>query len=177
MMDKVQTNDSIVLGGGCFWCLDAIYRLKKGVTKVTSGYSGGKTMDPTYEEVSVGNTGHAEVVKIDFDPEELPLSEVLKIFWMAHDPTTLNRQGFDIGTQYRSAIFYKGKEQKDAVDESLKKVATKQWGKDVTTEINPLQEFYPAEDYHQDYFSKNLDQPYCQAVIAPKVKKLSKELT
>jgi len=149
--------------------------MKPGVINVVSGYSGGNTMDPTYDEVSAGDTGHAEVVKIEFDPKKIAIDEILRLFWLAHDPTTPDQQGYDFGTQYRSIILYKGKQQKDAVEASLK-FAKKQWGKNITTEIKVLHDFYDAEEFHQNYFSKNLDQPYCQAVIAPKVKKLAKEL-
>lgn len=172
---KPAKTESIVLGGGCFWCLDAIYRMKDGVVSSTAGYAGGNTMDPTYEEVSTGQTGHAEVVKIKFDPEQISLKMVLELFWQAHDPTTPNQQGFDIGTQYRSIILYKGKDQKAAIDESLK-FAKKKWGDKLTTEIKALQHFYEAEDYHQDYFQKNLNAAYCQAVISPKIKKLAEQL-
>ena len=167
----MKKSDSIVLGGGCFWCLDAIYRLQPGVSKVVSGYAGGSVANPTYEQVCMGDTGHAEVIKIDFDPAITSLENILKLFWQAHDPTTINQQGQDIGSQYRSIILFNGPEQLEIIQKSLESVAQPQWGR-VVTEIKPLENFYPAEDYHQDYFNKNPDQPYCQVVIAPKMKKL-----
>ena len=161
--------DSIVLAGGCFWCLDAIYRLQPGVVKVTSGYSGGKTVDPSYEAVCSGSTGHAQAVQIEFDTEVTTLDKVLALFWQAHDPTTPDRQGHDVGTQYRSGIYYNDG-QLDTINNSVETVARPVW-ETVTTEIAPLEAFYPAEDHHQDYFNKNPNQPYCQAVISPKVAK------
>lgn len=167
-----KTNlEQIVLGGGCFWCLDASYRLVKGVENVISGYAGGHVVNPTYEQVSYENTGHAEVVEITFDPKKISLSEILDIFWTIHDPTTLNRQGNDVGTQYRSAIYYLNADQKLIIDQSLEN-AREVWGDGITTEIKPLEVFYPAEDYHQDYFAKNPAAGYCQVVINPKLQKL-----
>jgi peptide-methionine (S)-S-oxide reductase len=168
MSDK---REIATLAGGCFWCLDAAYRQIDGVTGVVSGYAGGHRPDPTYEQVSTGSTGHAEVVNVEFDPEVISFPEILEIFWTIHDPTTLNRQGADVGTQYRSAIFYNDDAQKTAAEASRDAVQ-ELWSNPVVTEIVPLQAFYPAEDYHQDYYAKNPGQGYCVAVINPKLKKL-----
>jgi peptide-methionine (S)-S-oxide reductase len=162
---------SIVLGGGCFWCLEAVYKRVKGVTDVTSGYAGGDQADPTYEQVSSGRTGHAEVVQVTFDEDITPLDEILGIFWTVHDPTTANRQGYDVGTQYRSVILTTSDEQLAAAKTSAKE-AQKLWDKPLTTEIKPLENFYEAEAYHQDYYDSNPEQAYCQIVINPKLKKL-----
>jgi peptide-methionine (S)-S-oxide reductase len=163
--------DSIVLGGGCFWCLDAAYKLLPGVTHVTCGYSGGTVANPTYEQVCTEETGHAEVVKIDFDPAKVPLDRILDYFWKVHDPTQVGGQGNDMGSQYRSIILYTDANQKAAAERSRDEVQKK--GSDrITTEIVPLKHFWPAEDYHQDYFDKHPDQGYCRAVIRPKVDKL-----
>lgn len=164
--------NQIVLGGGCFWCLEALYQQIRGVTAVDPGYAGGSKPDPTYEEVSTGETGHVEVVRLSFDPEQITLAQILEIFWQIHDPTTLNRQGHDVGTQYRSAIFYSGDEQKAAVEKSLQEVARPVWGERIVTEIKPLQAFYPAEAYHRNYFRSHPEQAYCQIVINPKLDKL-----
>lgn len=163
--------EKIILGGGCFWCLDASYRLIHGVTEVVSGYAGGKTESPNYEEVSGGSTGHAEVVQVSFDTAILTLDDVLEIFWTIHDPTTLNRQGNDVGTQYRSIILYSNDIQKSIAEASIVKVQ-ELWDDPIVTELKPLEVFYPAEDYHQDYFAKNPTQSYCQVVINPKLAKL-----
>jgi peptide-methionine (S)-S-oxide reductase len=168
MSDK---REIATLAGGCFWCLDAAYRQIDGVTGVVSGYAGGGRPNPTYEQVSTGSTGHAEVVDVEFDPEVISYPEVLEIFWTIHDPTTLNRQGADVGTQYRSAIFYRDDAQKAAAEASRDAVQ-ELWSNPVVTEIVPLEAFYPAEDYHQDYYAKNPGQGYCVAVINPKLKKL-----
>jgi peptide-methionine (S)-S-oxide reductase len=165
------STQSIVLAGGCFWCLDAAYRMVEGVASVVSGYAGGSWPDPTYERVSTGTTGHAEVVKVEFDPKVISLDDVLDIFWALHDPTTKNRQGNDVGTQYRSMILYVGKEQKELAEASLANVA-KLWPNPIVTEVKPLDHFYPAEEYHQDYYRKNPDQGYCQVIINPKLAKL-----
>lgn len=161
---------SYVLAGGCFWCLDAVYRRLKGVTEVVSGYAGGDTVDPTYEEVSTGGTGHAEVVKVTFDESVIPSDVILDLFFLIHDPTTLNRQGADVGTQYRSAMYYEGDEQKAAFEAAAGR-ATTHWDDPLTTEIEPLDVFYPAEAYHQDYFNNNPGNGYCSIVIAPKIVK------
>jgi peptide-methionine (S)-S-oxide reductase len=163
--------DSIVLGGGCFWCLDAAYKLLPGVTHVTCGYSGGTVANPTYEQVCTEETGHAEVVKIDFDPAKIPLERILDYFWKVHDPTQVGGQGNDMGSQYRSIILYTDANQKAAAERSRDEVQ-KKWSDRITTEIVPLKHFWPAEDYHQDYFDKHPDQGYCRAVIRPKVDKL-----
>lgn len=165
----------ITLGAGCFWCVEAVFQRVKGVVKVESGYSGGKIAHPTYREVTSGLTGHAEVIQLSFDPEIISLSSILEIFWKTHDPTTLNRQGADVGTQYRSAIFYHTETQKK-VASTLKEELNKSeiWGKPIVTEITPFQSFYKAEDYHQDYFNQNANQPYCQFVIVPKLEKFEK---
>lgn len=170
-----MAKESIVLGGGCFWCLDAIYRRVKGVTNVTSGYAGGDLNEPSYEEVCTGTTNHAEVIKVDFDSSDIDLKTILDIFWSIHDPTTRNQQGNDIGTQYRSAIYYTGDIQKEIIEDSIEKTAKKLWGKPITTEIKPLNTFWPAEDYHQDFFNKNPEQGYCQIIINPKLAKFKKK--
>lgn len=167
--------DSIVLGGGCFWCLDALYRRVKGVIDVTSGYAGGDQQRPTYEQVCTGLTNHAEVIKVTFNPLEISLDTLLDIFWAMHDPTTKNQQGNDVGTQYRSAIYYISNDQKAIIDSSIERTAKKLWAKPLTTEIKPLDTFWPAEEYHQDYFNKNPEQGYCQIIINPKVAKLKKK--
>lgn len=163
------------LGGGCFWCLEAVFVDLEGVEKVVSGYTGGKSADPTYREVCSGTTGHAEVVQVTFDPEVLSLKALLEIFFTLHDPTTLNRQGADEGTQYRSAIFYHTPEQKMVAEQVIKAVdAEGIWDGPIVTEVVPLTTFYQAEDYHQDYYKLNPDQGYCRVVIAPKVAKFRK---
>ncbi len=163
------------LGGGCFWCLEAVYDDLRGVSDVVSGYAGGKMRNPSYRDVCGGATGHAEVVQVTFDPAQVTFREILEVFFTIHDPTTLNRQGADIGTQYRSVIFYHSDEQK-AVAEALIADLTAQnlWGRPIVTELTPAPPFYPAEDYHQEYFARNPDQGYCQMVIAPKVAKFRK---
>lgn len=160
------------LAGGCFWCLEAVYNQLRGVESVESGYAGGRTANPTYQQVCAGNTGHAEVVQIRFDPAVITFRDVLEIFFTIHDPTTLNRQGADVGTQYRSAIFYHTPEQKETAEKIIAEMtAEKIWDSPIVTEVAPLPEFYKAEDYHQRYYSNNASQPYCQVVIAPKVAK------
>jgi peptide-methionine (S)-S-oxide reductase len=177
-MSDVQPSsrtETAVFGGGCFWCLDAQFKLVDGVTKVTSGYAGGHTANPTYEQVCSDQTGHAEVIQVEFDPSKVTYEELLRKFFYAHDPTTLNRQGADVGTQYRSIILYQNAQQKQ-IAEKVKAEAQKDWPDPIVTEIVPLQHFYPAEDYHQDYFAKNPTQGYCQLVVAPKVKKFQQHL-
>jgi len=160
------------LGGGCFWCLEAVYDQVRGVTDVVSGYSGGHVHEPTYEQVCTGTTGHAEVVQLTFDPSLITFEDILRIFFTIHDPTTLNRQGADVGTQYRSAIFYHTEEQKAAAEQLIAYLnAEKVWSAPIVTEVAPYDRFYPAEDYHQEYFARNPHQGYCQFVIAPKVAK------
>ena len=163
------------LAGGCFWCLEAVYLELRGVVGVQSGYAGGHVPNPSYQLVCTGTTGHAEVVQITFDPDEISYRDLLDVFFTIHDPTTLNRQGNDVGTQYRSAIFYHSAEQKAAADEAIAELsAEKVWDDPIVTEVLPLQEFYPAEEYHRDYFRLHPDQAYCRAVIAPKVAKARK---
>jgi peptide-methionine (S)-S-oxide reductase len=167
--------ETAVFGGGCFWCLDAQFKLVNGVKSVVSGYAGGTTKNPTYEEVCTEPTGHAEVIQVEFDPAIVTYADLLRKFFRAHDPTTLNRQGADVGTSYRSIILYRNANQK-AVAEEIKKEAQKEWPDPIVTEVVPLQAFYRAEDYHQDYFAKNPTQGYCRIVVAPKVKKFEKML-
>jgi peptide-methionine (S)-S-oxide reductase len=162
-------------GSGCFWCTEAIFERVKGVQKVVSGYSGGSTENPTYEEVCTGTTGHAECTQIYYDPEIISYDELLEIFWKTHDPTTLNRQGNDIGTQYRSVIFYHNAEQKQKAEYYKKKLEEENiWDKPIVTEIVEFKKFYPAEDYHQNYYDNNPFQGYCAFVITPKVEKFEK---
>jgi methionine-S-sulfoxide reductase/methionine-R-sulfoxide reductase len=169
-MDNLKPNsDIVVLGGGCFWCIESIFLETKGVEMVESGYAGGFTNNPTYKSVCEGNTNHAEVVKITFDPKEISLESLLKIFWTVHNPTTLNQQGADKGTQYRSIILYTNEKQKNIAEALKKDFAPTLWDQDIVTEIVPLTQFYKAEDYHQGYYGNNMSQPYCQAVITPKV--------
>lgn len=172
---QIVKTDTITLGGGCFWCVEAVINRLKGVESVISGYSGGTIKNPTYREVSSGFTNHAEVVQIVYDPTVIPLERLLEIFFKSHDPTTLNRQGADIGTQYRSVIFYHNNEQKDIslrLINELNKSGI--WTEPIVTEVIPFEAFYKAEDYHQDYFENNQFQPYCQVVINPKMQKLEK---
>jgi peptide-methionine (S)-S-oxide reductase len=166
-----ERRETATLGGGCFWCLDAAYREIEGVTHVVSGYAGGERPNPTYEQVCTGRTGHAEVVQVEFDPDVISYADVLDIFWAIHDPTTLNRQGADVGTQYRSVIFYASDDERRAAEASRDAIRDA-WPRPVVTEIVPLEAFYPAEEYHQDYFAKNPDHGYCQLIINPKLKKL-----
>jgi peptide-methionine (S)-S-oxide reductase len=163
------------LAGGCFWCLEAVFDSVRGVDAVESGYMGGRTPAPTYEQVCGGKTGHAEVVRVTFDPAVVSYTELLEIFFVIHDPTTLNQQGNDVGTQYRSAIFHHTPQQKAAAEEVISRLgAAKLWGRPIVTEVAPAAEFHVAEGYHQEYFARNPYQPYCQAVVAPKVAKLRK---
>jgi peptide-methionine (S)-S-oxide reductase len=160
------------LAGGCFWCLEAIFDELEGVERVVSGYSGGKTANPSYKEVCGGRTGHAEAVQVVFNPKVISYREVLAVFFSMHDPTTLNRQGDDVGTQYRSVIFYHDDKQKAIAEQLIKELnAAKIWNAPIVTEVTPFSAFYPAEDYHQNYFKQNAAQPYCQVVIAPKLAK------
>jgi len=160
-----------VLAGGCFWCLDAAYRVLNGVSSVVSGYTGGSTTNPTYDQICTGTTGHAEAVAVEFDPDVIPSDVILDAFFTMHDPRQLNRQGGDVGTQYRSAMFYSSDEQK-ALFEAARERASATWGGGVVTEIVPLEEFFDAEEYHQDFFAKNPGQGYCLAVAVPKVNKV-----
>lgn len=167
--------EQATLGGGCFWCLEAVFENIEGVESVVSGYAGGHVTNPTYEQVCTGTTGHTEVVQITFDPSRISYREILEIFFTMHNPTTLNRQGNDVGPQYRSAIFYHSPEQKKIAEDTIRELdASDIWGRPLVTEINPLHVFYPAEEEHQAFFRRNPYQPYCQFVIAPKVAELRK---
>ena len=167
-------NETIVLGAGCFWCVEAVYERINGVETVEAGYSNGHTNKPTYKEVCSGNTGYAEVARVTFDPQKVTFSEILDIFWKAHDPTTLNRQGADVGTQYRSGIYYSSEEQKTIAEKSLTN-AQSVFDNNIVTEILPVQKYTVAEDYHQDYYNNNKNAPYCSFIITPKLKKLKLE--
>ena len=173
-MDKKL--DTATFGAGCFWCVEAVFQNIKGVEKVESGYTGGTVDNPTYEQVCTGRTGHAEVARLYFDPEVVSYEQLLEVLWHSHNPTTLNSQGADHGTQYRSAIFYNNDEQKRIAEESKKKTdASGLWDDPIVTEITPLGKYYPAEDYHQNYYNNNSNKPYCSVVIAPKLAKLKKD--
>jgi len=167
----LETMTSLVLGGGCFWCLDAVYRSLSGVTDVVSGYTGGQTINPTYEQVCSGLTGHAEVVRVEFDESVIPVEVILDVFFTLHDPRQLNRQGNDVGTQYRSSMFYSDESQRELFQSALER-ASDTWGAGLVTTVEPLGEFYRAEEYHQDFFAKNPGQGYCLAVAVPKVNKV-----
>ncbi len=168
--DKKMKTESIVLGAGCFWCTEALYQSTPGILTAESGYANGKIESPTYEQVCSGTTGHAEVIKVTFDPAKITLARVLELFWQTHDPTTLNRQGNDVGTQYRSLIAYSDEAQKKIAEESKLKAAPL-FKQPIVTEVAALTKFYLAEDYHQDYYRLNPNQPYCRAVIKPKLDK------
>lgn len=171
-----QTTEVATLGGGCFWCLEAVFDNLQGVASVESGYSNGKTVNPTYKQICNGDTGHAEVVRVNFDPGAISFREILEVFFAIHDPTTLNLQGSDAGTQYRSAIFYQSPEQKAVAEKLIAELAAdKAFGDPIVTEVAPAQTFYIAEDYHQEYFVNNRTQPYCQFIVAPKVAKFRKK--
>ena len=168
-----MANELATLAGGCFWCLEAVFQPLRGVTKVVSGYTGGSVPNPSYQAVCTGATGHAEVTQVTFDPAVISFRDLLDVFFTIHDPTTLNRQGNDEGTQYRSAVFYHSPEQKTDAEGAIKELeAEKVWDDPIVTEVVPLETFYAAENYHQDYYARNATQPYCRAVIAPKVAKL-----
>jgi len=163
----------VTLAGGCFWCTEAMFDMLKGVVKVESGYSGGNVPSPSYEDVCTGDTGHAESIQITFDPSVVSYADLLRIFFTTHDPTTLNRQGADVGTQYRSAVFYHSPEQERVAKQVIEEFEkSKVWKKPIVTEVVPYREFYKAEDYHQEYYSRNSRQPYCRVVIEPKIAKL-----
>ena len=175
-MSSNNKSEIATLGGGCFWCLEAVYVELNGVSKVVSGYSGGRTRNPSYREVCSGASGHAEVVQITFDPDMLSFADLLRVFFTIHDPTTLNRQGADVGTQYRSAIFTHSPEQQQVAEEIIAEVeAAGIWSNPIVTEVEPIQDFYAAEEYHQDYYQNNSGQMYCRAVIEPKVLKFRKQ--
>jgi peptide-methionine (S)-S-oxide reductase len=168
-------SETLTLGGGCFWCLEAVFDELKGVSSVVSGYAGGHVKNPTYEQVSDGGTGHAEVVQITFDPRVVSRDVILQVFFTVHDPTTLNRQGNDVGEQYRSVAFYRDAEQKAAMEKAIAQTeASRAWSGKIVTQVEPLTQFYKAENYHQEYFKLHGTQPYCQLVIAPKVAKFRK---
>jgi len=170
--------DRATLAGGCFWCLEAVFDGLRGVESVESGYAGGPRPNPTYEQVCAGTTGHAEVVRVEYDPEVISYRDLLNVFFSIHDPTTLNRQGADAGTQYRSAIFYHSPEQKATAEGVIRELeGQKLWNDPIVTEVTELQTFYPAEDYHRDYFARNPGQGYCNVVIAPKVAKFRQQYT
>ncbi len=169
-----MSQEITTLAGGCFWCIEAVFDDLKGVSKVESGYSGGEVPNPSYEAVCTGQTGHAEVVQVSFDPAIISFDDILRVFFSVHDPTTLNRQGADVGTQYRSAIFYHSEAQKESAEKIMEEMAS-QWDNPLVTEITPFDKIYIAENYHQEYFSNNPNQPYCRAVVAPKVAKFRKE--
>jgi len=178
MMNASMSRETATLAGGCFWCLEAVFDELKGVESVESGYSGGHVPNPGYRAVCTGTTGHAEAVQVVFDPGVISYEDVLRVFFATHDPTTLNRQGNDVGTQYRSAIFYHSPEQKTAAEKVMAEIgAAGIWGRPIVTEIVPFDKFYVAEDYHQEYFANNPYQPYCMAIVAPKVKKFRKQFT
>lgn len=170
---REESMELATLGGGCFWCLEAVYQMVEGVESIVSGYSGGQTRNPDYRSVCSGTTGHAEVVQISFDPKVITFPEILEIFWICHDPTTLNRQGNDIGTQYRSIIFYHSSEQKKQSEEAIQK-ASANFSNPIVTQVEELKEFYPAENYHQNYFQSNPEQTYCHYVVKPKIDKFLK---
>jgi peptide-methionine (S)-S-oxide reductase len=174
-MNPANSTELATLGGGCFWCTEAIFQMLPGVKTVTSGYAGGHTENPTYEQVVTGKTGHAEVIQVAFDPQKISYEQILETFWEAHDPTTLNRQGNDVGTQYRSLILYHSPAQKESAEKS-KAAAQKNFGPLIVTEIAPLKKFYPGEAYHQNYYRNNPNQGYCRVVIRPKVEKFEKKL-
>jgi len=169
------STQTITLGGGCFWCLEAVFTELKGVQSVTSGYSGGRLPNPTYTQVSSGNTGHAEVVQIVFDPNVVSLDTILRAYFTIHDPTTLNRQGADVGEQYRSVAFYRDDAQKAAIERAIQQTAdSHEWNGTIVTQVVPFKVFYKAENYHQEYFKLHGEEPYCQLVVAPKVAKFRK---
>lgn len=170
-----EKTDTAIFGAGCFWCVEAIFQRLKGVESIESGYTGGTVENPTYKQVCTGETGHAEVTKIMFNPDVISFNELLEVFWTTHDPTTLNQQGADIGTQYRSAVFYLNDEQKMQAEKSKSEIATQIWDGSIVTEITPLKKYYKAEDYHQNYFNQNSDQSYCRFVINPKLEKFRKK--
>ncbi len=175
MSMQTEKLETATLGNGCFWCTDAIYSRVKGVESITPGFSGGSVKNPSYREVCTGNTGHAEVVRIEFDPSIISYAEILEIFFKTHDPTQLNRQGNDVGTQYRSVIFYQSEMQKKIATEIKEKLeAEKIWDKPIVTQIEAFEAFYPAEEYHDDYYENNPNQGYCRFVITPKVEKFEK---
>ncbi|KKR05780.1 MAG: Peptide methionine sulfoxide reductase MsrA [candidate division WS6 bacterium GW2011_GWF2_39_15] len=173
-MHKTEKLETIILGGGCFWCVEAVFNRVPGVVKITSGYAGGVTKNPSYEEVSAGETGHAEVVKIEFEKDIVTLGKILEVFFLAHDPTTLNRQGNDVGTQYRSIVLYTNKEQVDTIKKVIERVG-RNYKDPIVTEVKGLKKFYEAEDYHKQFYEKNSSNSYCRFVIKPKLDNITKE--
>lgn len=172
---ETKNLDTATFGGGCFWCVEAVYQQLNGVVSVASGYSGGQRANPTYEQVCSGATGHAEVIQIVYDTTKISFDELLQVFWTVHDPTTLNRQGADVGTQYRSVVFYHNEYQKEITESYIEKLNTEHaFNNPVVTEVSPFTAFYKAEDYHQNYYNDNQNQPYCSMVIQPKVEKFKK---
>lgn len=170
----MKNNETIVLGGGCFWCSEAVFSMLEGVVRVTPGYAGGKTENPTYEQVCRGDTGHAEVLEIEYDPNLISFEKLLEVFFAMHDPTQVNRQGSDVGSQYRSVILYSSQKQREEAERFIRKVQRK-LKKPVSTEVKKLEKFYPAESYHKEYYKKNPLQPYCLFVIRPKVSKIKEK--
>ncbi|HEY6251055.1 MAG TPA: peptide-methionine (S)-S-oxide reductase MsrA [Candidatus Angelobacter sp.] len=165
-----------ILGGGCFWCLEAVFDRLDGVKSVESGYMGGRIDNPTYQQVCSGNTGHVEVVRVTFDPQELSYRDLLEVFFTIHDPTTVDRQGNDVGTQYRSVVFYTSEQQRQTAEQVIVEMnAARQWPNPIVTRVEPAKKFFEAEDYHQEYYANNPTQPYCQFVVAPKVKKFQQK--
>ena len=175
IMANEEGLETTTLGAGCFWCVEAVFQELEGVKSVISGYTGGHKTNPTYKEVCNGTTGHAEVAQITFDPQIISFEEILEVFWATHDPTTLNRQGYDVGTQYRSGIYYNSPEQKAIAERSKKEIASKLWDDPIVTEIESLGDFYTAEDYHQNFYTLNPNYGYCRAIINPKVNKFRKQ--
>ena len=168
--------ETAILGGGCFWCLEAVFDGLAGVTSVESGYAGGRIANPTYQQVCDGDTGHVEVVRVTFDPAQISFREILEVFFTIHDPTTLNRQGNDVGTQYRSVIFYASEEQRQQAKQAIAELnAAHEWPDPIVTTVEPAPAFYLAENYHQEYYASNPRQPYCQVVVAPKIRKFQKK--
>jgi len=175
-MSQETSLEVATFAGGCFWCIEAVFREVDGIEQVVSGYTGGSTPNPAYQQVCTGQTGHAEAVRVKFNPSQISYREILEIFFSVHDPTTLNRQGADVGTQYRSAIFYHNEQQKTIAEELIGELnRAKLWKNPIVTQVVPVNTFYPAEEYHQEYFSRHPEQSYCQVVISPKVSKFRKQ--
>jgi peptide-methionine (S)-S-oxide reductase len=173
-MKMKNKSETIVLGGGCFWCMEAVFNTLKGILSVTSGYAGGFGMNPSYRDVCTGTTGHAEVISVEFNPSEISLQDILEVFFLTHDPTSLNRQGADVGTQYRSIILYTSEEQSENIEAFIEQMKG-EYAEPIVTEVKPLQHFYTAEEHHQRYYERNRDLPYCRLVISPKLEKLRKK--
>ena len=180
-MQDLETKDSslqeITLGGGCFWCVEAVFEEIKGIEDIISGYSGGKIKNPSYREVSSSRTNHAEVCKITYDPKKITLSNILEIFFLSHDPTTLNQQGNDVGRHYRSIVLYNNMNEKKIIEDYIEKLNNEVYNNNIVTEVKKYEAFYKAEEYHQDYYTLNTEQPYCKLVISPKIKKARKKLS